>query len=139
MILKHRDRELLRCDWLEPEGVRVVSVKEENRRFLPTERLRLLEDFLQRRIRIMMDFGNEADNYLDSSNRNVAVKSKNDAGDVAQRIIENMRADPFVSSRELSQFLGVTVRTVQRVLAKLRAEGRITRVGSDKTGHWVVV
>ena len=24
MILKHRDRELLRFDWVEPQGVRVV-------------------------------------------------------------------------------------------------------------------
>ena len=37
MILKHRDRELLRFEWLEPQGVRVVSVVEENRRFLPLE------------------------------------------------------------------------------------------------------
>ena len=37
MILKHRDRELLRFKWLEPQGVRVVSVNEANRRFLPLE------------------------------------------------------------------------------------------------------
>ena len=37
MILKHRDRELLRFEWLEPQGVRVLSVVEENRRFLPLE------------------------------------------------------------------------------------------------------
>ena len=35
MILKHRDMELLRFDWLEPQGDRVVSVTEENRRLLP--------------------------------------------------------------------------------------------------------
>lgn len=139
MILKHRDMELLRFDWLEPEGVRVVSVKEENRRFLPTERLRILEDFLQKRIRMMIDFGNKADDYLDLSKRDVVVNSKNETDDVANRILENMRADPFVSSGELADLLGVTVRTVQRILARLREEGRITRVGSDKTGHWVVV
>ena len=37
MVLKHRDRELLRFEWLEPQGVRVLSVVEENRRFLPLE------------------------------------------------------------------------------------------------------
>ena len=26
MILKHRDRELLRFEWVEPNGVRIVSV-----------------------------------------------------------------------------------------------------------------
>ena len=37
MILKHRDRELLRFKWIEPQGVRVLSVNESERRFLPLE------------------------------------------------------------------------------------------------------
>jgi len=37
MILKHRDTEVLRFEWLEPEGVRVVSVNEKALRFLPLE------------------------------------------------------------------------------------------------------
>ena len=37
MILKHRDRELLRFDWVEPQGVRIVSVNEAERQFLPLE------------------------------------------------------------------------------------------------------
>ena len=37
MILKHRDRELLRFDWIEPQGVRVLSVNEAERRFLPLD------------------------------------------------------------------------------------------------------
>ena len=28
MVLRHRDRELLRFEWVEPQGVRVVSVNE---------------------------------------------------------------------------------------------------------------
>jgi predicted HTH transcriptional regulator len=28
MILKHRDKELLRFDWIEPQGVSIVSVNE---------------------------------------------------------------------------------------------------------------
>ena len=31
MILKHRDRELLRFVWVEPQGVRVLSVNESER------------------------------------------------------------------------------------------------------------
>ena len=37
MILKHRDRELLRFEWIEPEGVRILSVNDAERRFLPLE------------------------------------------------------------------------------------------------------
>ena len=49
-----------------------------------------------------------------------------------------MKADPFVTADELADLLGVSRRTVLRAIAKLRQEGRIARVGSDKTGHWVV-
>ena len=28
MILKHRDKNMLRFEWLEPQGVRIVSVNE---------------------------------------------------------------------------------------------------------------
>ncbi len=37
MILRHKDRELLRFDWIEPQGVRIVSVNDAERRFLPLE------------------------------------------------------------------------------------------------------
>ena len=37
MILKHRDKDLLRFEWLEPQGVRIVSVNESKRRFLPLD------------------------------------------------------------------------------------------------------
>jgi len=34
MVLKHRDRELLRFEWCEPQGVRVVSVNDAERLIL---------------------------------------------------------------------------------------------------------
>ncbi len=37
MILKHRDKNILRFEWLEPFGVHVLEVFEENLKFLPLE------------------------------------------------------------------------------------------------------
>ena len=37
MILKHRDRELLRFEWTGARGVRVLSVNEAERQFLPID------------------------------------------------------------------------------------------------------
>ena len=37
MVLKHRDKEVLRFDWVGPQSVRVVSVNEAARQFLPLE------------------------------------------------------------------------------------------------------
>ena len=44
----------------------------------------------------------------------------------------------IVTVDEVAELLGVSRRTVLREIARLREEGRITRVGSDKTGHGVV-
>lgn len=41
-------------------------------------------------------------------------------------------------ARELSKELSVSFRTVQRYLSHLKEEGRIQRVGSNKTGTWQV-
>ena len=37
MILRHRDRELLRFEWIGARGVRVLSVNDAERKFLPIE------------------------------------------------------------------------------------------------------
>ena len=37
MVLKHRDREILRFEWLEPYGVHIVSANEDELKFLPLE------------------------------------------------------------------------------------------------------
>lgn len=44
MLLKHRDRELLRFEWIDPQGVHVVSVNESERKFLPLEMKGVADD-----------------------------------------------------------------------------------------------
>ena len=44
MVLKHRDRELLRFEWVGPQGVRVLSVNEPERKFLPLEMKGVADD-----------------------------------------------------------------------------------------------
>ena len=44
MVLRHRDRELLRFEWVEPQGVRVLSVNESERKFLPLEMKGVADD-----------------------------------------------------------------------------------------------
>ena len=62
MILKHRDRELLRFEWLEPQGVRVVSVNESERKFLPLEMKGAADDDM--RMDSKIEYRGEVKDYL---------------------------------------------------------------------------
>jgi len=62
---------------------------------------------------------------------NVGVK-------VPDAILALLRADPSLSATALAGKLGRTKRTIERHLQTLQQSGLLNRVGSDKTGHWVV-
>ena len=64
-----------------------------------------------------------------------------------QKIITNtyayvyslLKEDPTQTREALAKRSGKTIRTIQRILAKLSAEGKIKRIGSNKTGYWEVL
>lgn len=113
---------------------------------LPTPRLRILEDFLQKRVLEIANYrGNDKDN-CNISCGGFTVKNKNakpcclmNAEEGAAMIAGNMRADPFISVSELAELLGVSRPTVLSRIALLRKQGIVRRVGPPKTGHWEVL
>ena len=50
-----------------------------------------------------------------------------------------LRANPKATAEKMAGALGVTDKTIKRHLKTLREQGRIRRVGSDKTGHWEII
>ena len=54
-------------------------------------------------------------------------------------IIELIRADNSISLRVLSKKLGVSSKTVQREIEKLKAKNVVRRNGGDKGGHWEIL
>lgn len=56
-----------------------------------------------------------------------------------EKIIALLRQDSSMSANMLSSSVGVTGRQVQRILARLKAEGKIIRHGANKNGYWEVV
>lgn len=67
---------------------------------------------------------------------NDSVKIGTDTIDT--HIINTLLTDPKGTAVTLSQTIGVSVPTINRHLKKLKAIGKIERVGSDKTGSWKV-
>lgn len=145
MILKHRNKELLRFEWIEPQGVRIVSVNEKNRRFLPLDFKGEVSDenlwkWLSRRVvpcnRRNID-ALMAATGLDALFKSGTVNSVNNEP-LALQIISNLKADPFVSYDELSELMGVPRRTIARRIKELADVGKIRRIGAAKNGHWEV-
>ena len=58
---------------------------------------------------------------------------------LSDRILLLLRRNPSASRREIAATLGTTRSTVRYRLDKLRAAGKLARVGPDKGGHWKVL
>jgi ATP-dependent DNA helicase RecG len=53
-------------------------------------------------------------------------------------IIDLIARNPDVTAKELAQTAGVTLRAIEKQIAKLKREGRLIRVGPNKGGRWQV-
>ena len=75
------------------------------------------------------------------------VELKDRVGEAAQKssvkssvkIMKAIRENNTVAAVELSQHLGLTLRAVEKQLAKMKLEGVLKRVGPDKGGYWEVL
>lgn len=56
-----------------------------------------------------------------------------------EKIVALLRQDGNMSANMLSAFVEITGRQAQRILAKLKEEGRIIRHGANKNGYWEVI
>jgi Fic family protein len=75
----------------------------------------------------------------------IEVYQKNFADDLpmdlektSDKIIALLRENPRHSARSLADVIGISAKGIEKQLAKLKASGKITRVGSAKGGHWQV-
>ena len=105
---------------------------------LPVDRLAKIEDFLQKRIVKIEDFGRQADEFLKISKTNDSVNHVED-GSLELQIKENIKADPFITYSELAEILQVSPSSIARKMKTLQDDGEIKRVGADKNGYWLVV
>jgi ATP-dependent DNA helicase RecG len=70
-------------------------------------------------------------------------KDHNNAIDKAirnqQLILYNILKNPHITSDELSVIVGIRADSIRRNIVKLKANGFIERVGTDKDGYWKVL
>ena len=58
---------------------------------------------------------------------------------VSNRIIELMMMEPNITAKQIAEYLNVSFDGVRYHIKKLRADGKIKREGSTKSGKWVVM
>ena len=75
----------------------------------------------------------------DHQERGGSARKPPEPSSLYDRILELLRRQPSVSRREIAATLGTTTSTVRYRLDKLRAAGKIERVGPDKGGYWKVL
>ena len=115
----------------------------------PTEKLGEIERFLQKRIDDIIKYGSNADKYLQIPTNDVGVKNKissenvgvnlQDLDPVDLQILWNMKANRFVTGKELAAVLGREERTIERHIKSLREANIVNRHGADKNGYWDVL
>ena len=108
-----------------------------------------LERFLQKRIDDIIQYGVDADKYLEITPNDVGVKNKisnknvgvnlQDLDLLDLQILWNMKSNRFITGKELAVVLGREERTIERHIKSLREANIVNRVGADKNGYWDVL
>lgn len=58
---------------------------------------------------------------------------------VTEQILDLLKQHPDLTLAEVAKNTGKSVSTIERLVAKLRKEGRLKRVGPTKGGRWEVI
>lgn len=58
--------------------------------------------------------------------------------DDAELVLSMIRKDPGIRQADIVEATGMSLSKVKRIVADLRNSGRMTRVGSNRNGRWVV-
>jgi ATP-dependent DNA helicase RecG len=54
----------------------------------------------------------------------------------SKNILDEIRKDPHITAKKLAMILDLSLRTIEKRLAKLKTDNMLKRIGSDKTGYW---
>jgi len=75
---------------------------------------------------------------IESAEKGSLKSSQKGSQKSSQKIIELMRNDPKITVANLALHIGITERAIKKQIGKLKAKGRIRRIGPDKGGSWRV-
>lgn len=106
------------------DGLRGFRIKRHPRYNLPVRRIEAIEDFTQKRIREICEYGVKAYDFLaiqaDECTVNRAqdsVRCTHNSDSLSEQIKQNMRADPFITKMELADLLQIPASSLRAASA----------------------
>jgi len=66
---------------------------------------------------------------------NDGINGTNNGSEV---ILNAFRSNPDITIQELARITGISVRTINREIEKLKVAEKLKRIGSPRAGHWEV-
>jgi Fic family protein len=70
--------------------------------------------------------------------KNFSEDLPSESGRTSEKIIALLRENTRHTTRTLAAAVGITAKGIEKQLARLKASGKIARIGSAKGGHWQV-
>ena len=82
----------------------------------------------------------ESSNVTDKKQEDESSEKSSEKGSEksSEKVLGLMRKNPEIAIQELAGKLSITTRGVEKIIAKLKSQGLITRIGPDKGGRWQV-
>lgn len=77
-------------------------------------------------------------NRLENKQLHIVPSSPNKGDPREARLLVLLKTNPSIKTEELAKELGVSLRTVKSIVANLKKEGKLERVGGKKYGRWKV-
>ena len=59
--------------------------------------------------------------------------------DIETMVLDKMKADKRISIKQLSKIFGKSKTSMFRIVDNLKADGKVRRYGSEKSGTWEVI
>ena len=75
----------------------------------------------------------------DLKSREKITKSREKITKSREKIIALLSNDNTLTMAAIARQIGITQKAVEKQIARLKADGIIKRIGSDKGGHWLVI
>ena len=56
-----------------------------------------------------------------------------------EKVWRLIKQDPYITTKQIADAVGLSIRGIEENIKKLKREGRIRRIGGDNGGHWEVI